>query len=268
MDIYTQKLNLRHSLARFAALQAGKILRSYYYSGFDVRFKGTVDPVTDADTESEKLVTDLISRAFPNDIVVAEELHSAASSAEHFWLIDPLDGTVNYSHKVPWFAVSIAYVSRDEPLIGVVYNPATGQMFSAVKGQGAFCNGERIAVSSTTELKRALVATGFPYNRVETRTNFAEQERMLCASQDVRRMGSASLDICLVAQGRFDAYYEFGLGPWDYAAGWVIALEAGAICSKPDGTPAVVGGNSFMCAAPGIANSIVSVITGGTEGQR
>jgi myo-inositol-1(or 4)-monophosphatase len=262
LALSTDALAARLAYAKHIALEAGQVLRKTYYGSMEVRYKGAVDPVTNADLESEKLITDAIAREFPGDVVIAEEEHKKVGDPEEFWLIDPLDGTVNFSHRIPWFAVSIAFVNRREPLAGVVYNPVLGRCYSAMQGRGAYLNGVRLKVSDRDKLRGGLLATGFPYHRAETGANFVEHERALRAVQDVRRMGSASLDICMVAEGLFDAYYEFGLGPWDFAAGWVIASEAGAVCLDPRGNQPVVGGDSFLCATPALAQQVVATING------
>ncbi len=191
--------------------------------------KGPLDLVTEADTESEKAIIRTIRSRFPDHEILAEESGLSKGSASCTWIIDPLDGTTNFAHGVPLFSISIAFAHEGEIKAGFVLNPESGELFSAVKGRGAELNGRKIRVTDTSEVSDSLLVTGFPYNFKEIleplMTRFTN---CLSASRGVRRLGSAALDLCFVACGRFDAFWEQNLKPWDTAAGFLIAEEAGA----------------------------------------
>ena len=223
--------------ARRIAAEAGDLLRGFYARSGEVRFKGEVNLVTDADTASQDLIHDRLSRAFPGHDFLAEEGLERLSGSDFRWVFDPLDGTTNFAHRLPVFCVSIGLEHRGVLACGVVFNPMSGEMFWAERGEGAFLDGRPVRVSEIAELGKALVATGFPYDLRTTRTNVAPHERFLLRSQAVRRCGSAAIDLCYVACGRFDGFWEFQLNPWDTAAGAVIAAEAGGRITDFRGRP-------------------------------
>ena len=196
--------------------------------------------VTEADKASEKLIVSKLKKHFPEDSIIAEEGSEIKGSSGYSWVIDPIDGTTNFAHKYPFYCISIGLVNNQkDPVLGVVYNPYFNETFYAIKGQGAFLNEKPIKVSAIKELSGALVATGFPYNRREMMQKILSRLKdFLLVVNDVRRSGSAALDICYVACGRNDLYYETGLNAWDCAAAVLIATEAGARASKFDGSPA------------------------------
>ena len=212
-----------------AAYRGARVLRKYFGNISRIDKKGDFNLVTEADTASERQIIKTIHEAFPDHAILAEESGSAKGTAEYQWIIDPLDGTTNFAHQLPIFTISIAMAENDEIVLGLVLNPMDGELFSAISGQGAELNGHPIMVSSTATVKESLLVTGFPYNfgdfiePIMTRFTVCQD-----ASQGVRRLGSAALDICYVACGRFDAFWEQNLNPWDTAAGTVIAAEAGA----------------------------------------
>lgn len=223
-------------LARSVALEAGELAARRRREGVEVAAtKSTVvDVVTEADREVERLVVDRLTAARPQDGLLGEEGASRPSESGLTWVVDPIDGTVNYLYGLPHYAVSIAVVEGDpDPLTwtaraGAVLNPATGELFTAEAGGGAFCGDRRIHVGEPVPLELALVATGFAY-RAETRAFQGEVvARMLPRVRDIRRQGTASLDLSFVADARYDAYFERTLSPWDHAAGALIAREAGA----------------------------------------
>ena len=223
-------------LARSVALEAGELAARRRREGVAVAAtKSTiVDVVTEADREVERLVLGRLQDARPRDGVLGEEGASVASSSGLTWVVDPIDGTVNYLYGLPHYAVSIALVAGDpDPLswesrVGVVVNPATGELFTAERAGGAFCGDRRLRVADPVPLELALVATGFAYH-ADTRARQGETvARMLPRVRDIRRQGTASLDFCFVGDGRYDAYFERTLSPWDHAAGALIAAEAGA----------------------------------------
>jgi len=219
------------------------------------------DMVTDMDLASEALITEGLMRARPDDGILAEEGTSRSGSSGVRWVIDPLDGTTNYLYGHPTFAVSIAAEVDGRTVVGVVASPAHGEMFTAVAGGGAhasggwsFGGGERLAVSGATELASALVATGFSYVAERRAAQGRIVSRLLPSVRDVRRLGAAALDLCWVACGRVDAYYETGLQPWDLAAGALIAAEAGASVVGLDGP--VPHSGSVLAASPALTDSL------------
>ena len=194
-----------------------------------IQKKGEIDLLTEADIESEKRIITKIREHFPEHSFLAEEGGGNDQSGRHQWIIDPIDGTTNFSHAIGHYAVSIALAVDGRILIGIVLNPETDELFTAVKGQGAFLNNRPIKVSGIASVSDSLLATGFPYNFKEileqVMTRFSN---CLQAAQGIRRYGSAALDLCYVACGKFDGYWEQNLKPWDTAAGFLIAEEAGA----------------------------------------
>ena len=218
------------------AREAGAILRAGYNKEHQVNYKGVIDLVTEVDHQSEAFLLGEIQGKFPDHHIFAEESGVIQGNDEHIWFIDPIDGTVNYAHQIPVFCVSIAYASHGSLMLGVVYDPLRDELFAAERGKGAHLNGKTIHVSAATELQRSLLATGFPYDAWNTmQDNFANFVHFAKRSQGVRRLGSAALDLCYVAAGRFDGFWEMSLKPWDMAAGGLIAEEAGAIVTNVNG---------------------------------
>ena len=211
------------------ARKAGVILRDGYSKEHQVKYKGVIDLVTEVDHQSEAYLLGEVRRDFPNHHIFSEETGIIEGSDEHIWYIDPLDGTVNYAHHIPIFTVSIAYAFSGVLTLGAVYDPMRDEMFLAERGNGATLNGKPLRVSTTTELQKSLLVTGFPYDVWNTeQDNFANFVKFGKMTQGVRRLGSAALDLCYVAAGRFDGFWELGLKPWDVAAGGLICEEAGA----------------------------------------
>ncbi len=220
------------SVARDAALKAGAILRENIDGARQISYKGDINLVTEMDTRSERTIVQTLQAAFPGHGIIAEEETSIRNHSGFLWIIDPLDGTTNYAHGYPCFSVSIGLQHQGEMIVGVVYDPMRGELFSAVKGEGAWLNGKQIRVSSVDVLIRSLLSTGFPYDRkVSEKNNMNYFHELLMASQEVRRDGSAALDLCSVAAGRFDGFWELKLKPWDVAAGSLIVSEAGGVVS-------------------------------------
>lgn len=240
------------------ARSAGAILREGYDKEHTVHYKGTIDLVTEADHASEAFLLDEIKSAFPGGHILAEESGNILGSNEDLWYIDPLDGTVNYAHHIPIFCVSIGFASKGALTLGAVYDPMRDEMFSAEKGKGAFLNGKPIQVSGAAELEKSLLVTGFPYDTWDTELdNFKYFERLAKKTQGVRRLGSAALDVCYVAAGRFDGFWEFELKPWDVAAGGLIAREAGAKVATIDGREDFLSAPmSILAATPGIYEGV------------
>ncbi len=224
-------------LERLARL-AGQILYDGYEKDHQVDYKGVIDLVTEVDHQSEAFLIGEIQRLFPDHGILAEESGSLDGHAGHLWLIDPLDGTVNYAHGVPMFCVSIAYAYQGQVTLGAVYDPMRNEMFSAERGKGAWLNGRPLKVAQADELVKSLLVTGFPYDTwTSKRNNFDYFAKLGKLTQGVRRLGSAALDLCYVGAGRFDGFWELSLKPWDVAAGGLVAEEAGAKVTTVFGGP-------------------------------
>lgn len=224
--------------ARAAARAAAEVLSGYYGGDFRIRKKGVIDLVTDADLAAERSVLDVLGQAFPDHGFLLEENTRQPEEKEYTWVVDPLDGTTNFAHGYPFFCVSVALLHQGRPVVGVVNAPAMGEEFWACRGGGAFRNGEPVAVSETADLMDAMLVTGFPYDAAVRRSGtVALFERFLERCQAVRRDGSAALDLCYVAMGRFDGFWERNLNPWDTAAGLVLVEEAGGRVTRFDGSP-------------------------------
>lgn len=236
------------------ARNAGAILHEGYNTEHDIKYKSEIDLVTEIDHASEKYLLGEIHSRFPGGHIFAEESGETVGQNEDVWYIDPLDGTVNYAHHVPVFCVSIGFASHGALELGAVYDPLLNEMFTAERGKGAFLNGKQIHVSKTAELKKSLLVTGFPYDTWNTpRNNFDYFIKLAKMTQGVRRLGSAALDGCYVAAGRFDGFWELSLKPWDIAAAGLIAQEAGARVTNVDGKPDFLASPiSVIMSAPGI----------------
>lgn len=225
------------TVARTAALQAGGILKENIHRPREITYKGEINLATDMDVRSERAVVEALHASFPDHGIIAEEETSMRNDSGFTWIIDPLDGTTNYAHGYPCFSVSIALEQEGEVVLGVVYDPMRDELFSARKGQGAYLNGKPIRVSRADRLISSLLATGFPYDRaVHEKNNMEYFRRLLMASQEVRRDGSAALDLCYVACGRFEGFWELKLKPWDTAAGSLLVREAGGMVSNFTGS--------------------------------
>src|SRR5947207_11579653 len=230
------QLHLAIDLAR----AAGDILKHYMGRDKQIEFKGRANLVTVADKESEALVIRGIRERYPTHAILAEESGASGGAAgeKGRWIIDPLDGTTNFAHQYPFFCVSIAFEQRGEILCGAVYDPVRDEMFSGARGLGSFVNGRQIRVSDTEKLGGALIMTGFPYGvREKIRLAMSQFEAFIIESQAVRRGGSAALDLCYVAIGRCDGFWEMDLHPWDTAASQVILEEAGGRVTDFGGKP-------------------------------
>ena len=251
----TRFLDQLSTTANALSIEAGKMLLRGIHSGKGVKFKGRIDPVTKFDLRSEKLITTGIRKRFPDHAILAEEGSKSKTDAksEFRWIIDPLDGTVNFAHQFPIYCVSIACEYRGEVVVGAVYDPERAELFSAKLGHGAFVNRRRMAVSSETRLERSLVATGFAYDIGTARkNNLGYFMRVAKVVQGVRRPGSAAIDICWLAAGRVDAFWELKLHPWDTAAALLCLHEAGGRSSRMNGAkydlhhPDLVASNSLL----------------------
>ena len=244
-----------------AALAAGRIQQERADNIGEIQYKGEINLVTEVDLLCEKEIIGRIQKAFPGHAFLAEESGATEGDADHLWVIDPLDGTVNYAHGYPCYCVSIGYQRKGEVVVGVVYNPCLDELFVAERGQGATLNGQPIAVSTTTELKQSLLATGFAYDINEsTDNNLDHFQNFIKACQAIRRPGSAAMDLCYTAMGRFEGFWELKLHPWDYAAGWLMIEEAGGTVTRFDGSPFQMGDRSVLSSNGHIHPAMVDVL--------
>jgi myo-inositol-1(or 4)-monophosphatase len=222
------------------AREAGALLMTYFNQGLKIEYKGDADLVTAADRASEKLIRERISAQFPGHDVLGEEQGLNDQGSDYRWYVDPLDGTTNFAHGYPVFCVSMGLEHRSgsvaKRVAAVVYDPTRDELFSAEQGSGAQLNGKPIHVSKATQLRECLVATGFPSHKRHKNPNIHFYHQITLRTHGVRRAGSAALDLCNVASGRFDGFWEFNLNPWDTAAGVLIVEEAGGKVSRFDGS--------------------------------
>jgi myo-inositol-1(or 4)-monophosphatase len=225
-----------------AAIAAGRVHLRYFRGDPRIEKKGRIDLVTAADVEAERMLTALIGERFPTHVVIGEESASGEHPTARFrWIVDPVDGTTNFAHGLGIFSVSIALEIDGVLAVGVVYDPVSDELFTAERGEGARLNGRPIRVSACAELVDAMLATGFPYSvREEQRRQVHAFAAFLEEAQAIRRLGSAALDLCYVAAGRFDGYWEERVRAWDIAAGALIVQEAGGMITRLDGDPADV----------------------------
>jgi myo-inositol-1(or 4)-monophosphatase len=236
------------------ARKAGEIVKNGYAQQHQVKFKGEIDLVTEIDHQSEAYLLDRIKNDFTDHAILAEESGQTKGMEIHQWYIDPLDGTVNYAHNIPIFCVSIAYAHEGVVQLGVVYDPLRDECYKAQRGKSSWLNGAPLHASTVTEPGKGLLVTGFPYNTWNTRNdntqnfiNFGKK------TQGVRRLGSAALDLCYVAAGRFEGYWELSLSAWDVAAGGLIAEEAGAkVTNILGGADYISKPQSILACAPGL----------------
>lgn len=221
-----------------AAQEAGRLLFERYHTELDVSHKGTVNLVTDVDLAAEELIVSRLQKAFPSHSILAEEKHNNAREGAINWIIDPLDGTTNYTHGYPAFSVSIGLEVAGELEWGLVCDPVRNETYTARRGTGAYCNGAPLCVSQVSSLSSSLLATGFPYDiRTSRLTNLENFCAFALRTQGIRRSGSAALDFCHVAAGYLDGFWELKLNPWDCAAGYLIIREAGGKVTNFRGQP-------------------------------
>jgi myo-inositol-1(or 4)-monophosphatase len=244
-----------------AACKGAAVLRSYFGKTFEINRKGEKDLVTSADTASESAIIQAIRYRFPDHAIMAEESGRTDGATGMQWIIDPLDGTTNFAHGLGHYAVSIAFACDNEVAAGVVLNPETGELFTAVRNGTAELNGSPIHVSGTTPVSDALLVTGFPYGCRQTLPSLMSRfERCVEAAQAVRRLGSAALDLCYVACGRFDGFWEEQLKPWDTAAGMLIARQAGAEITDFSGSPFSIDKKEILATNGAIHESMLSLL--------
>jgi len=245
-------LSKLRAVAEEGARRAGKLIAARFDRDRTVTYKGRIDLVTDSDKASESELIAYVRGHFPDSTILSEE-SGLSSGGELRWFIDPLDGTTNYAHRVPHFCVSLAAQGPDGLLAAAIFDPVRGELFSAAKGQGAALNGIPLRASAVETLERALLCTGFPYDvRERPEVPLGLFNRLIRHAQGVRRMGSAALDLAYVAAGRFDGFFEFGLKPWDIAAGALLVMEAGGAMTRVDGEPLDLSIGDVLASCPGI----------------
>ena len=244
-----------------AARSAGRTLMRYYAREFRVEYKGDLDLITDADRDAETVMLRHIGKAFPEHDILAEESGSRRGGSDFKWIIDPLDGTTNFSHLFPMFCVSIALEVCQKITLGVVYDPLRRELFAAQRGKGATLNGSPIRVSQTKELGRSLLVTGFAYNIRETLDNNLNHfSNFTLRAQGIRRTGTAALDLCYVACGRLDGFWEMNLSPWDTAAGLLILEEAGGTLSDFSNQPYQIYLKQIVATNGRIHNEMIEIL--------
>jgi len=257
-------LNLNEALdfAVTTAREAGAVLQAHYRNGVTVKYKGEIDLVTEADHASEALILKRVRSAYPDCAILSEESGASANKSSAIWIADPLDGTTNFAHGLPIFCVTLALVIDGVIEVGVTYDPIHDELYTAQRGQGAYLNGERLQVSSVTTLGRALLVTGFPYDRrTNPNNNIRQFANFLLCAQGVLRLGSAALDLGAVAAGQIDGYWEARINPWDVAAGALLVTEAGGQVTMPDGSPLDLFARQIVASNGLIHHAMIEVLS-------
>ncbi len=250
------------NVAEKAAREAGEVLKANLGKVREITFKGKNSLVTEIDKLSEDIIIDSIKRTFPSHDVFAEESGRLSTSSEYVWIIDPLDGTTNYAHGYPFFSISIALEIEGSVKAGLVYDPIKDEMFSAELGQGAFMNGEPISVTGSSRLEESHLVTGFVYDDARmVEENLRHFSEFIWRARAVRRDGSAALDLCYVACGRFDGFWELGLNPWDTAAGALIVEEAGGRVTDFTGDEYSIYVREILASNSGIHSEMMDVLS-------
>ncbi|MBN2687467.1 MAG: inositol monophosphatase [Deltaproteobacteria bacterium] len=241
----SEYLDFALSIAR----EAGDVLMEYFHKEHTIDYKGRIDIVTDVDHRSEEVLISRITDAYPDHDIVTEESAGKRRGSRARWILDPIDGTTNYAHGFPFFCVSVALALEGEIRVAVINAPQLREEFSGEKGNGAFLNGTKIAVSMTETLAKSFLATGFPYDIAQdSYNNINYFSGMAMQSLAIRRAGSAALDLAYVAAGRFDGFWELKLNPWDTAAGWLLVEEAGGVVTR-------ISGDDYFLESPTILAS-------------
>ncbi len=276
LDHDLSSARLIRDVATKAAIKAGRTIKQYWgesTNSLEVKHKSSWrDMVTVADKKSEEVILKIVRESFPDHQIISEEgggtevssiqsINNSPNTSKYKWAIDPLDGTTNFRHSYPFFCVSIGVLFEDKPLVGVVYNPIQDELFTAIKGQGAYLNGQKMSVSKVATLRDSLLVTGFAYSINELQKSSMELFKELSfATHGVRRDGAAALDLCYVAAGRLDAFWEYGLHIWDIAAGALIVEEAGGVVTDPIDGNLDLFGNKILASNALIAEELISKI--------
>ncbi|NQV16948.1 MAG: inositol monophosphatase [Armatimonadetes bacterium] len=246
------------------ALEAGEIIRhAYYKPETHIEYKGDIDILTETDLQCEEHIIKRILDRFPNDTILTEESKQTKGTTNRKWIIDPLDGTTNFSHRFPFCAVSIGLEINGEIRYGVVFNPIINELFYAEKNEGSFLNDKKISVSGNSEIKNCLIGTGFPYDRWQRGDYYIMQYlAFMKRCQGVRRAGAAAIDLCYVACGRLDGFFENKLRPWDMAAGSIIITEAGGKISQFDGEDWHYSNDTILVSNGKIHEKMIEILRG------
>jgi myo-inositol-1(or 4)-monophosphatase len=243
--------------------EAGQVLRDYYRNGVTVKYKGEIDLITEADHASEALILNRIRSAYPDCAILSEESGASANASAAVWIADPLDGTTNFAHGLPIFSVTLALRVNGVIAVGATYDPIYDELYTAQRGRGAYLNGERLHVSAVPALDKALLVTGFPYDRrTNPNNNIKQFTDFSLRAQGVLRLGSAALDLAAVAAGRLDGYWEFGINPWDIAAGVLLVSEAGGQVTLPGGSPLDLFARQIVASNGLIHAAVLEVLAG------
>lgn len=246
----------------FIAKEAGQIIRNGFKQNYTIKYKSSeIDLVTSVDEASEKCVIEFIQKKFPTHGILSEESGNVKTGGDYLWVIDPLDGTTNFAHGLPLFAVSIALQYKNVTTWGVVYDVMRDTVYAAELNAGAYENGEKLSVSTGNNLPTAFLVTGFPYNLKEDPDNTIEKfNKLLVNSRAIRRLGSAAIDLCYVASGVFDGFWEVNLKPWDIAAGKLLVEEAGGIVSDFNNNPINIFDKQILATNKLIHNDMIKVL--------
>jgi myo-inositol-1(or 4)-monophosphatase len=248
-------------LAIRAVRESGKIQKEWLRKDKRVELKGAINLVTEVDRRCEQRIIEIIKKAFPEHNILTEETPMPALPSPYRWIIDPLDGTTNYAHGYPCFCTSLALELEGEVILGAIYDPLLDELFTAQKGKGAFLNNERISVSLTDRLTNALICTGFPYDLRESRENNLDHfNNFIMEARAIRRDGSAALDLCYVAAGRFDGFWELKLYAWDVAAGKLLVEEAGGRATDFQGGQLDIHGQQILATNKRIHEEMIRVL--------
>lgn len=247
-----------------AATEAGKILKENFEGNFKISSKDVVSNlVTEIDKKSEDKIIEIIKKDFPGHYILSEEAGAIVQDSEYKWLIDPIDGTVNYAHSIPLTCVSIALEKKGEIIMGAVFNPMSNEFFFSEKGEGAFLNDDKILVSKNEDIEKSLLVTGFPYNSSSYQPDpVLVFKKFVMIDVPIRRLGSAALDLCWTACGRFDGFWEYNLNAWDVAAGYLMLIEAGGMVTNFKGEKYSIYGKEILAVNNhSIHNSMLEIIT-------
>ena len=258
MSHYSEHLDFTREIA----FESGKVLNNYFGNIKSINKKtSSIDLVTEADLSSEKILIDKIYKKYPDHTIITEESDLKNKNSDFRWVIDPLDGTTNFVHNLPIFAVSIALQYKQKTVLGVVYNPAADKMFYATINNGSYLNEKPINISSSNTLSNSLIATGFPYLHDDRwDLSFDIFKIIYSKTRGIRRLGSAALDLCFVAMGRFEGFYEFNLKPWDICAGTIIAHEAGAKVTDWNNNKLPFSGKRILATNGKIHKEMISIL--------
>jgi len=247
-----------------AATEGGALLMKHFGGRRKITYKGEINLVTEVDHLSEEKILRIIKQEFPSHHLLTEEREEHKGTSPYRWLIDPLDGTTNYAHGYPCFCISLALEKEGEILVGIIYNPVLEELFTAIRGKGAYLNRKRIRVSRTQELGQSLLATGFPYDiRESSVNNLNHFNHFAVTAQAIRRAGSAALDLSYVAMGRFDGFWELKLKPWDVAGGSLLVVEAGGMVSDFSGRTFNIHAKEILASNGKIHQEMIKVLAKG-----